>query len=268
MNHLTEEELIEYHYGEGGRHGQHLANCSACSTVYEVLRDDLASLGDRQAWPGAAPRGEQYGESVWRRLRPSLVPQKKSQRAWFRFSVRSGWRFAAVSAALLLAAFFAGRLWQAKHAPAPLAANRTAVSPQTSEQTRERIIVLVLADHLDRSERLLVELSHPEQAAEDPALQATARELLAENRLYRQSARHAAESGASTADMQSLDGTLDDLQPLLVEVANDSKGLSLEQIRQLRKEMNPGALLFEVQVMRTRMQQQARGSLTSKEGSV
>jgi hypothetical protein len=264
MNHLTEEELIEYHYGERASAAQHLAACSVCSAALEALRGDLASL-DSNALPVAPPRSAEYSENLWTRLKPSLIPHQKPQRSWPRFSPRAAFRLAAISAALLLAAFFAGRLWEARHTPPPVASNH---SPAVDPQFRERIIVLVLGDHLDRSERLLVELNHPRQAAADPALQTTARELLTENRLYRQSARHAAENSTSTDVSQSLDDTLDDLQQLLVEVANNPKVLSLEEIKQLQKEMNTGALLFEVQVLRARIQQQARGSIASKGGSV
>jgi len=270
MNHLTEEELIEYQYGESQNAAQHLAACPACSAALAALREDLAGLVDRETLAPAASRDTQYGENVWRRLRPSLIPHQERQRFWRRINLRVGLRLAAASAALLLTAFFAGRAWEARHAAHPVAANHaSAVDPQSGEQSRERIIVLVLGDHLDRSERLLAELNHPREAAGDPALQTTARELLTENRLYRQSAHRAAEnSSTNTAVSQSLDGTLEDLEPLLAEVANKPNGLSLEEIKQLQKEMNTGALLFEVQVLHARIQQQARGSVASKGGTV
>ncbi len=270
MKHLTEEELIEYHYGEGQGAQQHLAGCPECSAEYAALREDLARFVDRETSALAASSDTQYGESVWRRLRPSLIPHQERQRFWRQPNLPMGLRLAAASAALLLAAFFAGRVWESRHAAHPVAANHSsAVDPQSGEQSRERIIVLVLGDHLDRSERLLVELNHPTQAAGDPALQATARELLTENRLYRQSVHRAAESSTtSSAVSQSLDGTLEDLEPLLAEVANTPNDLSLEEIKQLQKEMNTGALLFEVQVLHARIQQQARGSVASKGGTV
>jgi hypothetical protein len=84
-----------------------------------------------------------------------------------------------VLAAIATAGIYSGRLWEQKRAPQ--------VAEASHGPARQRIILFVVGDHLDRSQKLLAELNDPNEAARDHRLQATARELLTENRLYRQS---------------------------------------------------------------------------------
>jgi hypothetical protein len=162
-----------------------------------------------------------------------------------RLSLRTGLALASaavVLAAIAAAAFYSGRLWEKNRAPQVAEAN-----PGTAGQ---RIILFVVSDHLDRSQKLLAELNDPDEAAADHGLQATARELLTENRLYRQSSTSA--QGRGSAEDASLETILDDLEPVLVELANQPGNLNRAEILRLRKELNTGGLLFEIRVMRSR----------------
>jgi hypothetical protein len=134
-------------------------------------------------------RGKEYGEQVWPRLQSSLTPylpqKKRGLRGW-PAQWYSGLRIglvcasaAVVLAAIATAAFYSGRLWDQKRAPQ--------VAEASHGPARQRIVLFVVGDHLDRSQKLLAELNDPNEAARDHRLQATARELLTENRLYRQS---------------------------------------------------------------------------------
>jgi len=107
------------------------------------------------------------------------------------------------------------------------------------------VVLLVLGDHLDRSERLLVELKHAEPSTEAP-LQAEARDLLSANRLYRESVKQ---------DDPALASALDHLERVLIEVSNEPAGLSQAKLDELHKEMNTDGLLFEVRVLRSRVQE-------------
>jgi hypothetical protein len=51
-------------------------------------------------------------------------------------------------------------------------------------------------------------------------------------------------------------------------VANNSGGLSRAEIQQIQKEMNTGGLLFEVRVLRTKIQQQQSSENGTKNGSI
>ena len=71
MNHLSEEQLVLYYYGEGDGSPAvraHLDGCEACRAEYANLQRVLNVVD-------AAPvpeRDANYGEQVWNRLQPSL----------------------------------------------------------------------------------------------------------------------------------------------------------------------------------------------------
>jgi hypothetical protein len=107
------------------------------------------------------------------------------------------------------------------------------------------VVVVVLSDHLDRSERLLVELKHADLATDEtaPALRDEARSLLEANRVAR---RHAAADPALKGALERLDVLLDDL-------ANHPDGLTQAELVRVRDQMNAAGLLFEVRVLRSRI---------------
>ena len=160
---------------------------------------------------------------------------------------------ASACALLMVAAFIAGRVWQGRQAPQTVAVG-------SDPQARQRVVVLVLGDHLDRSERLLVELNHAN--GEDPSealpIQTEARELLASNRLLRQSAKQSGDP--------ELDAALDRLERLLVEVANEPNGLTEADLNRLRQEMNTDGLLFDVRVLRSRVTEQQPSAAAGLKG--
>lgn len=270
MNHLTEEEWIEYYCGEGAdreRVQRHIAECAQCAAAGQALARDLAEIRANADLPepDSTHSGQEYGEKVWQALSPSLTPYPRPQKT--RQKTRKFWQWpipmpvlAAAMAALLITAgvaFYSGRWWQQKSEPQTTAANNAQGNTQDNTQVKERVILLVVGDHLDRTQRLLAELNDPEQAAADRGLQATARKLLTENRLYRQSA----ESGSSTAGdsaadsnaNSNIDTMLDRLEPVLVELANQPDDLNSAEIVRLRKELNTGGLLFEIHVLRSKV---------------
>lgn len=245
MKHLNEEELIDYYYGESESPAAidtHLRECSGCAKEYASLTSDLSAIV-------AAPtptRDADYGAKVWQSIRSSVpvyeVPRKKR---WFEFHpMLNSWSggLAVVAACLLViaGAFFAGRLWEHRNTPPSLANN------VNGEQGKQRVVLVVLGDHLDRSERLLVELKHAGPSTEAP-LQAEARDLLSTNRLYRESVKQAGDPALASA--------LDHLERVLIEVSNQPAGLSQAKLDELQKEMNTDGLLFEVRVLRSRVQE-------------
>jgi hypothetical protein len=250
MKHLNEEELIDYYYGESESPAAidtHLRECSGCAKDYAALTSDLSAIV-------AAPtptRDADYGAKVWQSIRSSVpvyeasrgAPRKRS--SWFALhpmlhSWSGGLAVAAACLFLIAAAFFAGRLWEHRNTPPSLANN------VNGEQGKQRVVLVVLGDHLDRSERLLVELKHAGPSTEAP-LQAEARDLLSTNRLYRESVKQAGDPALASA--------LDHLERVLIEVSNQPAGLSQAKLDELQKEMNTDGLLFEVRVLRSRVQE-------------
>jgi hypothetical protein len=279
MNHFSEAELIELYYGESSPNEEwalHLAGCAQCSAAYAALAEDLARVSAEMDSVAVPERGDAYGESVWGALRPSLVAYERPRLGMFRLPrLAVIWSFAAAVVVLAVVAFYSGRLWEQRRGPATIARGNGAASNAGQAQ---QVILLVLSDHLDRSERLLVELNHPEEAAVDSALQTTARQLLDENRRYRLStARSGAPVDSSSGTVQNGQGitstvspavivTLDDLDRLLAEIAGSRGGLSRAEIARVQKEMNTSGLLFEVRILRSRVRNRQPGVAVARQG--
>jgi len=244
MNHLTEEQLIEHYYAESpqsARIDRHLRECSACAETYAVLRSDLDAIE-----PITAPaRAALHGEKVWQSIRnvvPAYEPKQyepKQPRHWHRFSMLKGLSMATACTLLIVVAFFAGRQWDNPPRPPQL---QTAANIQP----RQPIVLVVLGEHLGRSERLLVALKHGD-SAESPALvKAEAQDLLSANRFYRESATKSGDAAFAAA--------LDRLERVLVEIANEPDSASPARLAELQNELNTDGLLFEVRVLRSRVQ--------------
>jgi hypothetical protein len=238
MNHLSEAELVAHYYRESANMTEcerHLKECAACAKYYAVLGRDLDAVKP----PKPLVRGEAYSEQVWQSIRASLPVYEKAKPSW---RLRHFWQplgWAAACALLIAAGFLAGSHWQRKQTPQVVVA--------AAPGARQRVVVVVLGDHLDRSERLLVALNHAE--AHDSSallLPAEAEELLATNRLVRQ----------STGDRQ-VEASLDRLERLLVELANQPGGLTEEDLNRLRQQMNTEGLLFDIRVLQARVHSQA-----------
>ncbi len=258
MKHLSEEELIEQYYSKGAAgFGQHLQACAQCAEAYAALRGDL----DELVFATPPERDAAYGEKVWQSIAPLLPAYRPRMRSWLYIGLWRGLGYAAF-ASLIVAAFFAGRLWE--HGQSKTAAvNNPPLPREQAAPPQQRIVVVVLSDHLDRSERLLVELKHADAGSEEMVspLRDEARSLLAVNRVCRQN--------AAKTDDPELAKALDRLDRLLDELANQPGGLSAATVARLQDEMNADGLLFQVRVLRSRIpEQQAAAAAGSKEGNI
>ncbi len=250
MKHLNEDELIELYYGEGtSAANTHLHACRDCSAQYADLKRSLDAIR-----PAAVQhRSAQYGERVWENLRPQLIPYQKARSGWRGWA---HWRTTvlAVGCAMLLAAvFLGGRYWERN------TAKKADVS--RNAQATQRVVLVVLTDHLDRTERLLVQLEHADSpdTTENAQLRSEARELLASNRLYR--------TTASNAGDPALAGALDRLERVLAEIA-DNPNLTAADLERVRTDMNTKGILFEIRVLRARSSDQGSGPKPAKGASI
>jgi hypothetical protein len=172
---------------------------------------------------------------VWARLQAEIEAEK---RPGINLWPGRRWAAAAVMSALLVVGFVAGRFWPAdeKH--------KTTVSG-------ERILMVAVAGHLERSEMFLLELSnatgngHVDLGAE--VLRAG--ELVGQNRLYRQA--------ASAAGQDDLTSFLDDLERLLVDLSHSPTEVSSSDLEEIRGRLAEMGLLFKVRVVVDRLQQEA-----------
>jgi hypothetical protein len=259
MKHPKEEELIAYHDGEGvGREAvaTHLGDCPEC-------REDLARIDALLAALNSIPvpePGEDYGQRVWQQISPRL-PERRGHWWDLLFSEPKtvGWlaprRWAAAGAiaALVLAAFIAGR-WSK-----PVGQPDTSVAVAQSK-VRERILVMAVSEHLGRSEMVLVELANsgPQSAGQKEVNisgeQRRAEDLLEENRLYRQTALEQGDS--------ALAGVLDELERVLLDVAHSPQQMTPVQLEDMRKRIEARGILFKVRVVGKELQQRGESGNT------
>jgi hypothetical protein len=234
MKHLEEAELVEHYYEESANMGEserHLKACPVCAKRYAELCRDL----DGVAALTPPARKEDYVEQVWQSIGAYLPVYEKPTSGWMRYYRPLGW--AAACVLLVAVAFVAGRRWERKQAPS--------VAVAVDPQARQRVVIVFLGDHLDRSERLLVQLNHANGNDSSLPLRSEARELLASNRLIRQSAMQAGDL--------NVEGSLDRLERLLMELANEPDRLTEVDLNRLRQEMNTDGLLFDIRVLRSRV---------------
>src|SRR4029079_2817081 len=118
---------------------------------------------------------------------------------------------------------------------------------------RDGIWVERLPDHLDRSERLFTELSN-HGATSGEALggsRQAARELLADNRLYRTAAERGGREGVAPL--------LEDIEPLLTEIANLPAGATAADVEFLRQRIDAQGVLFKTRVASDVLSRALRG---------
>ena len=227
MNHLNEEQLVFYYYGEGGAAEVegHIGACESCRAAYHALQRVLNSV-DSLPVP---ERAADYEAQVWRKLAAQLPRRRSFTARWF------AWRPLAVAAAmatLVVAAYLAGRTAQK---PRDIAKDLN---------VRERVLLVAVGDHLERSHVMLVELSNaaaPKQGSLDISYeQRAAEDLIESNRLYRQTANSSGDT--ATASL------LDDLERVLLEVAHSPSSVSEGQLDDLRKQIESQGILMKVKV--------------------
>jgi len=234
MKHVTEEELIAYRDGESsGREAiaAHLKECPECAREFEQIEAVLSTLN---SLPVPEP-GEDYGQRVWRQIAPRL-PEKKAK--WWEglFLPRRMAAFGAV-AALIVLAFFVGRL-----SKGPVRGGEAA----DAGTVRERVLVVAVGEHLGRSEMILMELAnaqpqHGQKLMNISATQKRAEDLVEENRLYRQTALHDGDTAMAN--------TLDELERVLLDIANSPDEVTPAQFESLQKRIESRGILFKVRVV-------------------
>ena len=240
MTHYSEDDLTLYYYGEGRRRAaieSHLDACAACRSLYREIAGTLAMI----AAPEAPERGDQYGLEIWQRIRHQLPEQ--DARPW-----RALWRslvavdrlgLAAAAALLVVAAFVAGRVWP--RVPAPAAPQVAGVSAPAAADVSQRILLTSIADHLDRSERVLTDIMNAPDRGDISTEQQWAEDLLTTSRLYRQDAVEAGE--------RTVASVLDDLERSLLEIVHSPSKVSAADLDEIRRRIDAAALLFKVRVM-------------------
>jgi len=229
MKHLSDEQLVSHYYSELDdplEAVKHLETCDDCQTRFAALDRDLSFL-KKAAVPD---RPEDYGHHVWQRLEPRLK-ETPAQVVPGRIVFRQ-WKLAVAAALLVVTGFVAGRFGPGRESPQP---------EPVSETARDRILLTTVADHLDQSQFALLELANGADSNGLDSDQARAGELVAANRLYRQSASQAGEA--------SLASVLDELERVLIEIANQPPDVTRRELREIRRRIDDEDLLFKIRVL-------------------
>jgi hypothetical protein len=252
--HLNDDDLVLHYYGEmpagdEGRAGAHLAACADCQANYTRLQRVMAFVDSAPAVE-AAPDFERI---AWARLEPALPAPRRASfsglLSWFVFSP-ARLAFTAGVVMLIGAAFMAGRM------------TRTAApggTPASVENVRERILLVDLGEHLDRSQMVLVELVSADDSSGSVDIsleQSRAEQLVSANRLYRQTA-------ASTGDA-AMASVLDELERVLVDIAASPSTVTTEEFDSVRRRIDSKEILFKVRVVSSQVRDRQKAAIQER----
>jgi hypothetical protein len=249
MKHRTEEELIGYRDGERKDREEvavHLRECTECRKEMERIEAVFAALN---AMPVPDP-GEDYGQRVWRQIAPRLPEKRKS---WWQATL--SWRPLTVAggvAALIVLAFWIGRTTGPRD---------PSVGGADASKVRERVLVVAVGNHLGKSEMMLMELENAQpvrdgqKAINISATQRRAEDLVEENRLYRQTALKEGD--------QAMASTLDELERVLLDIANSPDEVTSAQFESLRKRIEAKGILFKVRVVNQDLREREKAAKPS-----
>ena len=254
--HPTEDELVLHFYGESQpserqRVGEHLETCAPCRASWLDLGDTLKLV---DAAPVLEP-GPGFERVMWARVQAALP---KAPAPWW--SLARLVPFAAAAAVVVMAAVVGTRMWTSRHAP--IATAEPTASKASSP--RERVLLAALDEHFETTQTLLVEVMNagdtggPNGATADFSFQRSmAGDLVSSGRLYRVTARQ--NGDAQFARM------LDDLEPVLVDVAHAPERMTRNDLQSLRARIDEASLLFKVRALSNEIRDREKKSVIGAE---
>ena len=244
-HHCSDDDLVLAYYGESDAHEAHLAECVECAIRYRELRAAL----DLAAAPDVPARGEHYGLEVWQRIRyrlPDPRPRWALLFDLYRAADRVRWRlpvFAAAAVVLIAIGFTAGRVTTPPQEAVLVEA--PGAEAAADDDVRKRMLMLTVADHFERSERVLTDVVNASAGTDLSATQEWADDLLFASRLYRQD--------AIDSEEMTVASLLDELERTLLEIVHRPSLATDEDLEVIRRQIDSVALLFKVRVMSTEL---------------
>jgi hypothetical protein len=238
--HPSEDDLVLHFYGESRPSEQqrvtgHLETCAPCQASWLDLSDTLKLV---DAAPAPEP-GPEFERVMWARVQQALP---KPAAPWW--SLARLVPFAAAAAVVVAGVVVGTRVWMARHVPVAPAGQ--AISKASNP--RERVMLAALDEHFETTQTLLVDLMNgPDAGSSDSAAadfsfeRTTAGELVSSGRLYRVTARQ-------NGDVQFA-RMLDDLEPVLVDVAHAPDRMTRNDLQSLRARIDDASLLFKVRAL-------------------
>jgi len=251
MTHPNEEQLVLHFYGdadEGAAIEQHLAACEACRANYDALKQTFAAV---ESLP-VPERGPGYGRDVWAQIEPRL----DERRGWNWLNWFQPQRLVLTGAmvALLVVAFLLGRF-------SPGGPGRpggpTEIAGPGAAAARERILLVAVGDHLERSQMVLIELVNTRASGkvDIASEQNRAEDLVTANRLYRQTAMNVGDTAMASV--------LDELERTLLEIARSPEKMSGPELAALQKRIESQGILFKVRVVGSQMREREKSAIAA-----
>lgn len=247
MSPLRDEELILYYYGEAADETEieeQLESSTELRQRYAALSLVLDSVEEKPT----PELPQAYGSRIWHRIAPQISASRGYSSSWGWLRPRRQWGLAAVMVLLLAVAFLAGR---------QVSDHEDQLMAGLPNDGRERILLMTVAGHLERSEMLLLELVNTRDNGDiDLSLERQlASELGQESRLYRQAATQAGKT-----DVAAL---LEQLETVLVELSHGPQSVGSADLGELRVRLDEGDVLFKVRVLGTRLRQEVNAGRRS-----
>jgi hypothetical protein len=248
VKHPSEDDLILHFYGEAPNApavDDHLSRCFGCAHEFERLRATLTAID----FP-IPERVADYEAQLWSTLRPRLSKSVEGKPAgWVAWFNPQRWAVAGAVAVIVIAAFLAGRLTRPEK---PGVTAPQLVNSQPSLGGPDRVLMVAVGDHLDRTQMVLVELvnARAEGKLDISTQRDMAQNLVEENRLYRQTAQHDKDS--------QIAGALDQIERVLIDIAHQPDSVSARQLEELQHRIESQGVLFKVRVVESTVKARTR----------
>jgi anti-sigma factor RsiW len=245
MNHPTDDELIEQFSGDADPVGRarleaHLRECDECRREWAGLSAALTIVDAAVPEP---PDG--FERVMWARVSQAIAdaPQRRMLWSW-RQLLPAGSLMAAVIAGILVS-----HVRETTPAAVPPPVATAADAARADLKQNERVLFTALDEHFQQAEALLVEVRNAPDRDSLAVERVTADDLVAAGRLYRQTAEYTGHDG--------LVRMLDDLEPVLVEVARSPVRLDQQDRDWLRTRIDDDNLLFKVRAVTSDIRERA-----------
>jgi hypothetical protein len=240
MTHPGEDALIEHFCGETigdarTRVDAHLSSCAECQRTWDDLTAALTMVHDAVPEPRAG-----FEHLMWTRIRFAITDVTPV--VW-------SWRSLVPASALAAAVVFGIGLSGADANRARPNPSDMAMAATAEVQLNERVLYTALDAHLQQTEALLIELRNAPDRDSLDVERVLADDLIAAGRLYRLTAEFTGYHGAVQV--------LDDLEPVLVEVARGGEALDPRERAWLRTRIDDDDLLFKVRAVTTDVRERA-----------
>ena len=209
----------------------------------------------RSPWSGRRTRplgANSTGEEIWQRISHELGEQERvSGAGWLSIggAAKLNWRQSALAAAavvLLAVSLGMAGIWPFRaSSPRTPSSSPAAAAPIVDAHPADdsaRVRLAAIGDHLDQSERVLLDVVNAEGASVDVSRQqAWAAALVDSNRFYRDAAMSAGEADVA--------GLLDDLERSLLDIVHGPSKLSAAELDRALVRLDAATLLFKIRVL-------------------